>query len=226
VIDRFVQAVSEAVTEAGGRANHFTGDGLIAAFGLACAPREACRQALAAVAGIGRNVAALNHALLGEMAEPIRFGVGVHGSVAVVGEIGFAEARVFTTLGDPANLATRLEQLCKQFACEAVVSDAVCRLSGRDLEYLPLHQAALRGRTAALPARLNDISVGGASLRGGPALPQGTAATLHVDGTGLTVPCVVHASDDDLLRLRFALDDATAAKVLDTVERLGQGRAA
>ena len=79
---------------------------------------------------------------------------------------------------------------------------------------------------AALPARLNDISVGGASLRGGPALPQGTAATLHVDGTGLTVPCVVHASDDDLLRLRFALDDATAAKVLDTVERLGQGRAA
>ena len=154
VIDRFVQAVSEAVTEAGGRANHFTGDGLIAAFGLACAPREACRQALAAVAGIGRNVAALNHALLGEMAEPIRFGVGVHGSVAVVGEIGFAEARVFTTLGDPANLATRLEQLCKQFACEAVVSDAVCRLSGRDLEYLPLHQAALRGRTAALPARL------------------------------------------------------------------------
>ena len=153
IIDRFVTAVSDAVTQAGGRANHFTGDGLIAAFGLHCAPRQACAQALAAVAGIGRNVAALNQSLHGEMAEPIRFGIGVHGSIAVVGEIGFAETRVFTTLGDPANIATRLESLCKTFACEAVVSEPVCRLSGLDLGHLPVHETAVRGRAAPLAVR-------------------------------------------------------------------------
>jgi adenylate cyclase len=167
VIDRFVTALSEAVTRAGGRANHFTGDGLIAAFGLTCGPREACRQALDAVVGIGRNIAALNEALRGEMAEPIRFGIGVHGSVAVVGEIGFGETRVFTTLGDPANLATRLESLCKEFGCEAVLSEPVCRLSGLDLSHLPLHQARLRGRTTVLPAR----SVARAALLLAPPLP-------------------------------------------------------
>jgi adenylate cyclase len=108
---------------------------------------------MAAVTLIGRNVAALNQALLGEMAEPIRFGVGVHGSVAVVGEIGFAETRVFTTLGDPANIATRLEQLCKELQCEAVVSEQVCRLSGLDVRHLPLHEAELRGRAAPLSVR-------------------------------------------------------------------------
>ena len=153
VIDRFITAIAGAVIEAGGRANHFTGDGLISAFGVACPPREACRQALAAVAGIGRNVAALNHALLGEMAEPIRFGIGVHGSVAVVGEIGFAETRVLTTLGDPANVASRLEQLCKTFHCEAVLSEPVCRQSGLDLGHLPLVQADVRGRPAPLAVR-------------------------------------------------------------------------
>jgi adenylate cyclase len=153
LIDRFLTAVGEAVTEAGGRANHFTGDGLISAFGVACAPPEACRQALAAVAAIGRNVAALNQALLSEMAEPLRFGLGVHGSVAVVGEIGFGDTRVLTTLGDPANIATRLESLCKTFHCEAVVSDPVCRLSGLDLGHLPLVQAEVRGRAAPMAVR-------------------------------------------------------------------------
>jgi adenylate cyclase len=153
VIDRFITAIAGAVIAAGGRANHFTGDGLISAFGLTCPPREACRQALAAVAGIGRNVEALNRALLGEMAEPIRFGLGVHGSVAVVGEIGFAETRVLTTLGDPANIASRLEQLCKTFHCEAVLSEPVCRLSGLALGDLPLVQAEVRGRPAPLAVR-------------------------------------------------------------------------
>lgn len=153
VIDRFLAAISEAVIAAGGRANHFTGDGLIAAFGLRCTPREASRQALAAVAAIGRGVAALNQALLGEIAEPIRFGVGVHGSVAVIGEIGFAESRVLTTVGDPANVASRLEALSKTFQCEAVVSEAVCRLSGLDLGHLPLAEAEVRGRAAPVAVR-------------------------------------------------------------------------
>jgi adenylate cyclase len=153
VLDRFLTAIGDAVVAAGGRASNFTGDGLIAAFGLTCAPAEACRQVLAALGGIGHNVAALNRALSSEMTEPIRFGAGVHGSMAVVGEIGFAETRVFTTLGDPANVAARLEQFCKVLACEAVVSEQVCRLSGLVLDHLPLQEVEVRGRAASLEVR-------------------------------------------------------------------------
>ena len=125
IIDRFINAIGAAVTEAGGRPNHFTGDGLMATFGLTCGAHQAARQAIDALALIGRNVAALNQVLQAEMAEPIRFGIGVHGSSAVVGEIGYAESRVFTTLGDAANVAARLEAMCKEFGCEAVVSQSV-----------------------------------------------------------------------------------------------------
>jgi adenylate cyclase len=162
IIDRFVTAVGDAVTHAGGRVNHFTGDGLIATFGLHCTPEPACRQAIAGLIAIGRNVAALNTVLAGEMDEPILFGVGVHGGTAVVGEIGYAESRVFTTLGDASNVASRLEALCKEFACEAVISEEVCRLSGLGLTALPLHEAAVRGRTAPLAlrtvARITDLA--------------------------------------------------------------------
>ncbi|HQT78056.1 MAG: hypothetical protein B7Z80_12780 [Rhodospirillales bacterium 20-64-7] len=159
IIDRFINAIGTAVTEAGGLPNHFTGDGLMAAFGLACGPEQACRQAITALGLIGRNIAALNEVLLAEMAEPIRFGIGVHGSTAVVGEIGYAESRVFTTLGDAANVASRLESASKTFACQAVVSHTVLTLSGCDASQFPQHEVAVRGRTANLVVHtIADVS--------------------------------------------------------------------
>jgi adenylate cyclase len=153
IIDRFITAVGTAIAVAGGTANGFTGDGMIATFGLRCGPQEACEQAIAAVAGIGHNVATLNAILMTEMTEQIRFGVGVHGGAAVVGEIGFAQSRVFTVLGDAANVASRLEGLCKEFGCEVVISEDVGRLSGLPLADVPLREAVLRGRAAPMLVR-------------------------------------------------------------------------
>ncbi len=146
VIDRFVDAVGRAVTAAGGRPNQFTGDGVFALFGLNGGPEEACRQAMGALAGIGQNIEALG--------ERLGFGVGVHCGMAVVGEIAFDGRRIFTALGDPANVASRLEGLCKRFGCEAVVSDEVCVRSGLDVAGLPRETAELAGRVGRLEVRL------------------------------------------------------------------------
>jgi adenylate cyclase len=153
IVDRFIGAVDAGVIEAGGRAAQFTGDGLVALFGIDSEPEEACRQAIEALVRIGRNVAALNKVLIGvEMAEPIRFGAGVAAGEAVVGEVHYAGARGFTTLGNAANVASRLESLCKTYTCEAVIADDVCTMSGLALADLPRRETALRGREAALVA--------------------------------------------------------------------------
>jgi adenylate cyclase len=117
-----------------------------------------------AVALIGRKVTELNYVLAAEMGLPIRFGLGVHGSSAVVGEVGMAETRVFTTLGDAANAASRIEKLCKEYGCEAVISEAVCRESGFALDRLPRHDVLLRGREAALAIMIVDRTERIASL--------------------------------------------------------------
>jgi adenylate cyclase len=156
IIDRFINAVGAAVAEAGGVASHFTGDGLMATFGLQCDSEQACRQAVAALGLIGRNVAALNSILAAEMSEPIAFGLGVHGSTAVVGEIGYGQSRVFTTLGDAANVAARLETACKDFQCEAVVSQTVLALSGYQAALFVQHHLTVRGREAPLVVHTID----------------------------------------------------------------------
>ncbi|MDB5510821.1 MAG: adenylate/guanylate cyclase protein [Enterovirga sp.] len=154
VINRFLDAVAQAVQASGGVPNQFLGDGLLALFGLEAEPRIAAEQALAAVSAIGRGVAALNILMAGELAEPIRFGIGVHAGTAILGEIGGrATGRpVFTAIGDPVNVAARLQSATKRFGVEALISDAVYGAAGVAAA-TPPEQVTLDGREGAVAAR-------------------------------------------------------------------------
>ena len=101
LINRFVEAASQAITDAGGQPNQFVGDGVLALFGLDVDPTTACRQALRAAALVSSNVAYLNHQFTTEVREPIQYGIGIHAGEVIVGDIGFRSHTVFTALGDP-----------------------------------------------------------------------------------------------------------------------------
>jgi adenylate cyclase len=152
-IGGFVEAIGRAVVDAGGHPNQFIGDGLLAMFGVDCPPAQACRRALNAAAQIGANVAKLNETMAAEWAEPVRFGIGIHGGEAIVGEIGYRDNTVFTALGDPVNVTSRLQDQCKELRCEVVVSDIVCEMSGLSFVELPVHALSLRGRADVVSAR-------------------------------------------------------------------------
>ena len=156
ILGRFVAAVSAAVVAAGGVPNQFLGDGVLAIFGLTCDAPTACRQALAAIALVGRNMRLLNTALAHELSAPLAFGVGVHCGQAVLGEIGFRDHIAFTALGDAPNVASRLEALTKEMGCEAVISEDVLRYAGVSQAATGLEQytASLRGRSEPVAVRL------------------------------------------------------------------------
>lgn len=154
ILGRFVAAISAAVVQAGGVPNQFLGDGVLAIFGLQCDARSACRQAVMAVGLVARNIRQLNVTLSHELASPIDFGVGVHCGQTVVGEIGFGDHVAFTALGDPPNVASRLEALTKGLGCEAVLSDDVVHRSGLDGVL-----AELESRLASLPGRIEPVPV-------------------------------------------------------------------
>ena len=74
LINRFVEAVSKAVTDAGGHPNQFVGDSVLAVFGLKTEPATACRQALHAAALVASNVALLNHQMLSPLEQNTTMG--------------------------------------------------------------------------------------------------------------------------------------------------------
>jgi adenylate cyclase len=127
---------------------------VLAIFGLETDPATACRQALAALPLVAGNIGRLNTAIESQVTRPIRFGIGLHCGRSVMGEVGFRDHVTFTALGDPLNVASRLQSMTKEIGCEAVVSEEVfarARVSAADL---PRIDARLRGRDEPVPVRV------------------------------------------------------------------------
>ncbi|MDB5590747.1 MAG: adenylate cyclase, partial [Enterovirga sp.] len=73
---------------------------------------------------------------------------------AILGEIGdrLHGKAVFTAIGDPVNVAARLQGLTKGLGVEAVVSDAVFEAAGAKPD-LPRQEVAISGREEKLWVR-------------------------------------------------------------------------
>ena len=126
LMQRVTKLLRTAIEEQGGAIKAFTGDGVMALFGvpqaLEDAPLRACRAALSIQERIAVEAQAIEacHGL-----RP-RLRIGVNTGLAVVGQIEHADHVSATALGDAVNLACRLQELCKPGA--VIMSETTCRL--------------------------------------------------------------------------------------------------
>jgi adenylate cyclase len=145
--------MGHAVEAAGGRIDKFIGDGVMALFGLDTGVEAGCREALAAARDMAERMEILNRALVHDISEPLRIGIGIHTGPAIVGEMGYGTAVSITAVGDSVNTASRIESLTKTYACQLVVSEAVVLRAGIDLADAPRHEIEIRGRVERLVVR-------------------------------------------------------------------------
>ncbi len=153
LLNRYFAEMGHAVEAAGGRIDKFIGDGVMALFGLDSGVEAGCREALAAAKGMAERMQSLNRALVHDISEPLRIGIGIHTGPAIVGEMGYGTAISITAVGNSVNTASRIESLTKTFTCELVVSEAVVLRSGIDLGAAPRHEIEIRGRVERLVVR-------------------------------------------------------------------------
>lgn len=149
ILNSYFKVAGEAVTTAGGVVDKFIGDGVMALFGLETDSGEGCRQALAAARQMCLGIETLNKTLAGELHEPLRIGIGIHHGPAVVGRMGYGATVHLTAIGDTVNVASRLQDLTKEYACQLVISEQVARLARVEVAKLPRHELNVRNRTEA-----------------------------------------------------------------------------
>ncbi|HEX2011859.1 MAG TPA: adenylate/guanylate cyclase domain-containing protein [Roseateles sp.] len=153
VLDRYFALVGEAVAEAGGVANQFVGDGVMAIFGLDCALPEASRRALRAAELIARRMEPWRAEIGHHFGHAIDYGMGLHCGRAAIGEVGHRDTTSLTAIGEVVNTASRLQEHCKQAGTRLLVSEALLRAAGATLPEAPQRLLLnLRGRSEPLPA--------------------------------------------------------------------------
>ncbi|MGB9210511.1 MAG: adenylate/guanylate cyclase domain-containing protein [Pseudolabrys sp.] len=153
LINRFLGACSQAALDAGGQPNQFVGDGVLALFGIEVDAKTACRQAIRAATKVATNVDLMNRQLASDLPEPIQYGIGIHGGEVIIGDIGFQDHTVFTALGDPVNVAARLQDMTKALDCKAIISDEVFATAGVVAGSLASKEVTIRGREEPMIVR-------------------------------------------------------------------------
>jgi adenylate cyclase len=154
LLNRYFAEMGAAIEKSGGRLDKFVGDGIVALFGVESGPAKGTREAIAGAKAMIERLVALNEALSHDLPAPLRIGIGIHTGPAIVGEIGYAQARQFTAIGDTVNTASRLETLTKQFGAELLVSADAAAASGLDLSAFPEATTDIRGRQGTLAVRV------------------------------------------------------------------------
>jgi len=122
VLNQFFTEVVAAVEAEDGVVKQFTGDGAMVLFGAPVAHDDDPARAVRAALGIVHRLASLNARLRAQNGPLLRIGVGIHTGEVVAGRIGPDERVEYGVVGDPVNLASRIEGLTKEMQATLLVS--------------------------------------------------------------------------------------------------------
>ncbi len=204
LMGRALAAMTRAVEAAGGTVGRLMGDGMLAFFGAPISheddPLRAVRAALAIRAAIGD----LSSALEADGRARLQVRVGLNSGLVVVGQFGSDVFREYTTMGDAANTAARMQSAAGPD--EVYVSAATAELLRHAVVLEPVGPLTLKGKAEPVPAFrvVGDAPELGASTRG---------------LEGRTAPLI--GRDAELARLLAWYDDVSAAGRLAWITVVG-----
>ena len=147
ILNQFFHEMTKALVATNGHYSQFTGDGLMALYGLDAAdPASGATDAMRGAREMLTSLDQLNYRLRGDLREPLRIGIGIHHGEAIVGAMGPPRSQIITAIGDTVNTCARLESLTKEYECVVVLSRPAAEAGGFKFEALELQEAPVKGR--------------------------------------------------------------------------------
>jgi len=132
ILNGYFRCMSQAITEHHGRVTELTGDGLLALFGaLEPNPWQAQDAVLGALA-MRAALQGYNETLRARALPALELGIGIHRGEVIAGVMGNEELSKFGVVGDPINVAARVERLTRDLSVDLLITEDVRReLDGR-----------------------------------------------------------------------------------------------
>ncbi len=151
-LNRFFGLIVPVIEAHDGFVDKFMGDGLMALFDRSEGARHAVQAALEM-----QEVLQVHNAERERLQQrPLRFGVGIHTGLVVVGTIGSDSRLDSTAIGDTINSASRLEQLTKQYGSWLLITETTLKdLATSEFQTRMIDRIRFRGKRN--PLRIYEV---------------------------------------------------------------------
>jgi adenylate cyclase len=132
-----------------GTLDKYIGDAIMAFWGAPMADAEHARHGVLASLEMQRECKLLNEKFTARGWPPLKIGVGLNTGNVRVGDMGSQVRRAYTVMGDPVNVASRLEARTKYYGIGVLVGEAT-RNAVKDVVFREVDRIKVKGKEEAL----------------------------------------------------------------------------
>lgn len=126
MLNKFYTALGEPILMNNGVIYQYVGDEIIGVFGTTGGTaRKNCEDAIRAALGMQYALDALNRSDLKDIDIKLKSGIGINFGTAFIGHLGHPTHKQFSVIGDPVNVASRIQNETKATGTNILISDTV-----------------------------------------------------------------------------------------------------
>jgi adenylate cyclase len=150
LLNEYLPIVVGAAQHHGGMVNKFGGDSTLIIYGAPRQQLESAYHAVLTALEMRAGLEALNVKLTAQGEAPIRIGTGINTGVVLAGAVGPEERQEYTVVGDTVNLASRIEDLNREYPeYDVLISGETYQALGTrrvEFKFVDLGEKAIRGK--------------------------------------------------------------------------------
>jgi adenylate cyclase len=147
IMNQYFSEMAEAIKRNNGLILQYVGDEIEAVFGAPVPRDDHPDMAASAALEMKRRLVHLNERLKAQGVAPFRHGIGIHTGAVLAGIIGSKERSSYALVGDTVNLASRIQELTKEFACDIIMSQTTHDLVAGAYQMEPLRAVRVKGKS-------------------------------------------------------------------------------
>ncbi len=162
-MNTFLSPMTEIITEEKGTIDKYIGDCIMAFWNAPLDDPDHAKNAVRAAQSMRRKLVDLNMmwaaeaAAAGKPFRPVQIGIGINTGECCVGNFGSQQHFDYSLLGDPVNLASRLEGLGKLYGIDLVIGEDTARRLDEpaliEVDLVAVKGKSQAGRVYTLPAK-------------------------------------------------------------------------
>ena len=126
MLNKFYTALGEPILMNNGVIYQYVGDEIVGVFGTTGGTaKKNCEDAIRAALGMQYALDSLNRSDLKDIEIKLKSGIGINFGTAFLGHLGHPTHKQFSVIGDPVNVASRIQNETKVTNTNILISDAV-----------------------------------------------------------------------------------------------------